>query len=124
MRTVLLAILLTTACDNGGGSAPADAAPDAEVMPVLALDDCPDTTAASITDSATAFIPKESTISVGDVVKFVITAEHFVIPNTLTTTDPALMVSRGETKCFQFNKPGTYGFLCGVHSFTGTITVQ
>jgi len=70
------------------------------------------------------FIPKASTITVGQVVKFVITAEHFVIPNTLTTTDPALMVSRGETKCFRFNVPGTYGFLCGVHSFTGTITVQ
>lgn len=124
MRTALLALLVLTACDNGGSSATADAAPDAPVTPVLALEDCPATTAASITDSATAFIPKDSTITVGQVAKFVITSEHFVIPNTLTTTDPALMVDRGETKCFQFNKPGTYGFLCGVHSFTGTITVQ
>jgi plastocyanin len=125
MRTAFLAIVLAAACDNGGGSSvTADAAPDAPVVPVVALDDCPATVAATITDSATAFIPKESTISVGQVVKFVITAEHFVIPNTLTTTDPALMVSRGETKCFEFDKPGTYGFLCGVHSFTGTIVVQ
>ena len=70
------------------------------------------------------FIPKATTIGLHQVVKFVITSEHFVIPNTLTTTDPALSVKRGETKCFQFNAPGTYGFLCGVHSFTGTITVQ
>ena len=65
-----------------------------------------------------------STVSIGKVVKFVITAEHFVMPNTLTTTDSALAVSRGQTKCFQFNVPGTYGFLCGVHGFTGTITVE
>ena len=70
------------------------------------------------------FIPKETMINVGQDVKFVITAEHFVLPNTLTTTDQALMVSRGETKCFRFKVPGTYGFLCGVHGFTGTITVQ
>ena len=70
------------------------------------------------------FIPNAVTVSVGQAVKFVITSEHFVIPNTLTTTDPALNVKRGETKCFRFDVPGKYGFLCGVHSFTGTITVQ
>lgn len=70
------------------------------------------------------FIPKTATIPAKEVVKFVITAEHFVMPNTLVTTDQALMVRRGETKCFKFNTPGTYGFLCGVHSFTGSITVQ
>lgn len=70
------------------------------------------------------FIPKATTIPAKEVVKFVITAEHFVLPNTLVTTDQLLMVRRGETKCFKFNTPGTYGFLCGVHSFTGTITVQ
>lgn len=75
-------------------------------------------------DSATTFIPRSTTISIGSVVKFVITAEHFVIPNTLTTTDPALMIKRGETRCFRFAVPGTYNFLCGVHSFLGSITVQ
>lgn len=70
------------------------------------------------------FIPNAVTLSVGQVAKFVITSEHFVIPNTLTTTDPALMVKRGETKCFRFDVPGMYNFLCGVHGFTGSITVQ
>jgi plastocyanin len=124
MRMLLIAILGVAACDSGGGQAAIDAAPDVPPTPVVALDSCPATVAATIMDSATAFIPKESTINAHQVVKFVITAEHFVIPNTLTTTDPALNVKRGETKCFQFNTPGTYGFLCGVHSFTGTITVQ
>lgn len=74
-------------------------------------------------DSPTMFIPKDSTISVGEVVKFVITAEHFVLPNTLVNTDSMLMVSRGQTKCFRFGVAATYGFLCGAHGFTGSVTV-
>lgn len=120
-------LLFVAACDTSGDEQPtvADAAPDASPpIPVVALDSCPTTVAATVMDSATTFIPRSSTISIGGVVKFEITAEHFVIPNTLTTTDPALMVKRGETKCFRFNAPGTYNFLCGVHSFPGSITVQ
>ena len=125
MYRAWLAILVVTACETGGGGGVSiDAAPDVPATPVVTLSSCPATVAATIMDSPTMFIPKASTIAVGDVVKFVITAEHFVIPNTLTTTDPALMVSRGQTKCFRFNVQGTYGFLCGVHGFTGTITVQ
>lgn len=98
--------------------------PDAPPVPVVALSSCPASVAATVMDSPTAFIPKTSTIRVGEVVKFVITAEHLVIPNTLVNTDQLLRVGRGETKCFQFNVPATYGFLCGVHSFVGSITVQ
>jgi plastocyanin len=117
-------LLFLAACDSGGGQ-PTVAAPDAPPpLPVVALDSCPTTVAATVMDSPTMFIPKSSTISVGGVAKFEITAEHFVIPNTLTATDPALMVKRGETKCFRFNVPGTYNFLCGVHSFPGSITVE
>jgi plastocyanin len=125
MYRTWLVMLVAAACDTGGGqTVMVDAAPDVPPTPVVALSSCPATVAATIEDSPTMFIPKATTISVGQDVKFVITAEHFVLPNTLTTTDPALSVKRGETKCFRFNVPGTYGFLCGVHSFTGTITVQ
>jgi hypothetical protein len=124
MYKAWLVLLVIAGCDTGGGGGTIDAAPDAPPIPVETLDDCPAFVAGTVEDSPTMFIPKETTITVGQVVKFVITSEHFVIPNTLTTTDPALMVARGETKCFRFNVPGTYGFLCGVHSFTGTITVQ
>jgi plastocyanin len=125
MYRTWLVMSLAAACDTGGGGGvTVDAAPDVPPTPVVALSDCPATVAATIMDSPTMFIPKATTIGVRQDVKFVITAEHFVLPNTLTTTDPALMVSRGETKCFRFNVPGTYGFLCGVHGFTGTITVQ
>jgi len=120
-----LSLLVLAACETGGGgSVTVDAAPDSPPVAVVALSSCPATVDATIMDSATAFIPKMSMVPVGGVAKFVITAEHFVIPNTLTTTDSALAVSRGETKCFRFNVAGTFGFLCGVHSFTGTITVQ
>lgn len=116
--------VVATACDTGGGSNGPDAAVDAPPPPVVALESCPTSVDATVMDSPTMFVPKATTIAAKGVVKFVITAEHLVIPNTLTTTDPALMVRRGETKCFRFNAPGTYGFLCGVHSFPGTITVQ
>ncbi len=121
MHRFVLATIVLAGC---GGSEPSNPTPDAPVVPVVALASCPATVAATVMDSATAFVPMSTTISAGGTVKFVITAEHFVLPNTLVNTDQALRVSRGETKCLQFNAPGTYGFLCGVHSFTGTITVQ
>ena len=124
MRNAWVA-LFVAACETGGGqTVSVDAAVDAPPVPVVELSSCPAVVAATIMDSPTMFIPKDSPIGVGQVAKFVITAEHFVLPNTLKTTDPALNVGRGRTICFRFNVPGTYGFLCGVHGFTGTITVQ
>ncbi len=120
--------MFVAACEagggGGGGTVTVDAAPDSPPIAVVELSSCPSTVAATITDSPTAFIPKMTTITAKQVVKFDITAEHFVLPNTLTTTDPAIKVSRGRTVCFRFDVTGTYGFLCGVHGFTGTITVQ
>jgi plastocyanin len=124
MRSLSIVVLVMAACSAGGDTVTVDAAPDVPPIPVVALSSCPATVAATITDTPTTFVPKETTIAVGQDVKFVITAEHFVLPNTLTTTDDALRVGRGKTQCFRFNVPGTYGFLCGVHSFTGTVTVQ
>lgn len=129
MRHYLLLTIVLAACKVGDEGTPnpasdADATGDGGASNVVALAACPATVDATIADSATAFVPAAATISAGGVVRFEITAEHFVLPNTLTTTDPALQVARGETKCFRFDTAGAYGFLCGVHSFTGTITVQ
>jgi hypothetical protein len=33
-------------------------------------------------------------------------------------------VDFGATACLEFDKAGSFGFLCTSHSFTGTITVQ
>lgn len=124
MRVLRAAFITVAACGGGGSSTPIDAAPDTPAAPVELLDRCPDIVAGTVTDSSTAFIPMNTTIRAGDDVKFMITSEHIVIPNTLVMTDPALNIGRGETKCFRFHQPGTYGFLCQVHGFTGTITVQ
>ena len=121
MRAVVLTLLI--ACESSS-NVPVDAAPDVAIVPVMTLSSCPSAVEATIQDSPTTFVPKETTIPKGGIVKFEITAEHFVLPNTLTTTDPALSVKRGETKCFRFNTTGTYGFLCGVHGFYGTVVVQ
>ncbi len=125
MRCTWLLLLLTAACTTGENpTVTIDAAPDSPPVAVVALASCPSTVASTVTDTPTMFVPVTSTISIGQVVKFVITSEHFVIPNPLKTTDDALMVSRGQTKCFQFNVAGDYNFLCGVHSFPGNIIVQ
>jgi len=109
-------------CGGGGSTTTADATIDAPA-PVIAMSSCPNVVDAVIMDSPTTFVPKETTVGRGGIVKFDITSEHFVLPNTLVPTDSLLNVARGETKCFKFMVSGTYGFLCGVHGFTGTITV-
>jgi plastocyanin len=125
-RLALISIALVgCSTDDGRNTPPLDARADAApVANVVALDRCPATVKATIMDSPTAFIPKAVTVSPGDVVRFDIAVEHLVIPNTLVPTDDVLRVGKGETKCFQLNKVGTYGFLCGIHSFTGVITVE
>jgi plastocyanin len=97
---------------------------DAPPAPVVALASCPSAVAVTVEDSPTKFIPAMSTIHAGEVVKFAITAEHFVIPHLSQPSDDALRIGRGETKCFRFSVPGPYNFVCGVHGFVGTITVQ
>lgn len=120
-RAAVLAVMM--GCTAGGSASSIDAMPDA-VVPVITLASCPAVVDATITDTPTAFVPKDTTVGRTGIVKFEITSEHFVLPNTLVATDPALNVGRGETKCFKMMVKGTYGFLCGVHGFTGTITVQ
>jgi plastocyanin len=110
-------------CTAGEMSSSIDAMPDA-VVPIITLSSCPAVVDATITDTPTAFVPRDTTVGRTGIVEFVITSEHFVLPNTLVATDAALNVGRGETKCFKMMVKGTYGFLCGVHGFTGTITVQ
>ena len=120
-RAVLLVCLI--GCGGGGETTTIDAAPPDAPVPVITLQSCPSVVDATVMDSPTMFIPNQITLGRGGIVKFVITSEHFVMPNTLVSTDDALHVARGETKCFKFMVSGSYGFLCGVHGFTGTITI-
>lgn len=128
IRLVLAAALFVAACggDDGGGSGTADAQlADASTSKVVTVT-CPGTADAMVTISAggEAFSPMTQTVPKNAVVKFVMTPSHDVAPNTLTTTDPGLVVGEGQTKCLKFTEAGTYGFYCAQHSFAGTITVQ
>lgn len=122
MRPNALVYLGLIACSGGESSPPAMV--DAPPVPVVALSSCPATVAVTVLDSPTKFVPAMSTIRIGDAVKFDITAEHFVIPSLNMTTDQALRIGRGETKCFRFDVAGSYSFVCGVHGFVGNITAQ
>jgi plastocyanin len=125
MVRISLAVVVLAACSTGGGDSPdAPNTIDAPVAKVVQLAMCPATVSATVMDSASAFVPKDTTISVGGVVKIITTGEHTLIPNTQVNTDTALMQGRGQTKCYQFNVGGTYGIACGVHGFAGTITAQ
>lgn len=121
-------VLAIAACggDDGGNNVQMDARPvDATVAKVFEVG-CPATPAATVTTTNTvdAYSPMASTVSVGGIVKFALSSSHNAAPNTLTTSDPALTVDFGATKCLKFNATGTYGFFCTVHGFAGTITVQ
>jgi plastocyanin len=128
MTRLAVAALLLAACggdDGGGGTADAAKMPDGNANKVVAVT-CPGTPDATITVSAGggAYMPMATTVPVNAVVKFVMTATHDTKPNTLTTTDPGIVVGFGETKCLRFTATGTYGFFCSAHSFAGTVTVQ
>lgn len=129
MTRLGLAALVVAACGgDDGGSATPDAAqmPDAGSTNKVVTVTCPAAPDAMVGISAggTAYAPMATTIAVNGVVKFVMTATHDAKPNTLTTTDPGLVVGFGESKCLKFTASGTYGFFCSVHSFAGTVTVQ
>jgi plastocyanin len=128
---IVVSMLLTACGDDGGTGTPPvdsggsnmDAAMAAKVVAVT----CPATPAATVmtTNAVDAFMPMNTTISVGGVVRFVMSTNHNLEPNPIAAmSDPATRVDYGETKCLRFDAAGTYGIYCAAHSFAGTITVQ
>lgn len=127
IRLVFLALALGTIACGSSNNTQADAkvfkdAPGgATVMSVT----CPATPAATITTSNTAFVysPNAATITQGQVVKFVMSSTHNVVPNA-SSSDSGLNVDFGATTCLMFTHTGTFGFHCAPHGFMGTVTVQ
>lgn len=74
-------------------------------------------------NGTTAYMPSTTTISQGDVVKFVMSSKHDVTPDA-TGSDPGLVVAKGQTKCLKFTATGTFGFHCSAHATMGSIVVQ
>ncbi len=110
------------ACSAGSDTPPPVDAPPPP--PVVVLSSCPTAVDATVADSPTSFVPAMTNVTARGVVKFMIDAEHFVVPHLTQPTDQALMVSRGQTKCLRFDVAGSYSFVCGVHGFVGKIIVQ
>jgi plastocyanin len=119
-------LVLPTACGDDGGSGSPDApkTPDGQGSSVMAVT-CPANPAMTITTQAQSFSPATASITVGSIVKLESTANHPIGPFPGgQMTDPALVVPETQTKCFQFNAAGTFKFICTVHQYLGTITVN
>jgi plastocyanin len=123
-RTLVLAFVLG-AC-GGGGDDDDNPPVDSPVVQssIQAVDPCTGESATVTTDDATfSYMPAATTISQGQIVKFVTSQTHDVAPKT-SADDPGLKVNFNQTKCLRFTEAGTFNFKCTPHGFTGTITVN
>jgi len=100
-----------------------DAAPPDALTLVQTVDCAGVTPAQSIITVNLSYSPSTATINVNDVVQFTTTASHDVQPNA-TGSDPGIHVPFSQIQCKKFTASGTYGFHCGPHNFTGSITVN
>lgn len=129
VRPLLLALSLSAvfACgDDGGNNPPIDAPKDTTSASKVMEVTCPATVAATFTTQAASFSPATASINVGQVAKFVSTATHPIgpFPGGGPDTDSRLVVPETQTKCFMFTGAGTFKFVCTVHGYLGTLTVN
>src|SRR5688500_4660660 len=103
-RLALLFPMILVGCgDDGGTGTPMDSGgsnTDMMAAKVVAVT-CPGTPAATVTtvNTTDAFMPMNTTISVGGIVRFVMSSGHNVEPNPIAPmSDPATRVGFGETK--------------------------
>jgi hypothetical protein len=116
---VLVSTLAACGGDDGGSNPPIDSPP---AVTLSVVDPCPGTPDATIMTLADKFAPAATTISQGQVVRFVSTSNHPV--KAKAGTDATLVIPEGATKCFRFTAAGTYNFSCTTHGYSGTITVN
>jgi len=123
--SLALSVLALAACgDDGGGGVDAPSGVDAAPATVMMVT-CPATPAATIMTQATSFSPATATISKGAIIQFVSTATHPIGPFPGgQMTDPGIVVPENTTRCLQFTASGTFKFICTVHSYLGTVTVN
>jgi plastocyanin len=123
MRRIALATLVPLAA-CGSDAATADAPMgDARPATVLAVA-CPPTPAATVvtSDSSDAYSPMATTINRGQIVEFMTSTTHNVVPDP--GGDPGLMVDFHTVGCLMFTETGRFGFHCEIHLFRGSVTVQ
>lgn len=122
-----LALLISLSACGGGDSQSADASVsiDAAASAVRTVA-CPPGVVPTITtsDSSDMYTPSTLSISRGGIIKFIMSPSHNVAPNPIRPSDPGVKVNFGATACLEFDQTGSFGFICTVHSFAGTVTVQ
>lgn len=123
MKNALCFALVLAACGGGGDGddVPADTAAPTSTIEVVTP--CTGESAMVITDGTFKYQPAATTITAGQIVKFVMDSSHDVAPKT-TSDDSGLRVGFGQTKCLKFTTAGTFNFKCTPHGFSGSITVQ
>jgi len=122
-----LAMLITfAACGGSDNPGTVDAAIDG-AGPSVRTVTCPPGVVPTVTatdGNDTTYMPPSTTISRLGIVKFMMPPTHNVAPNPIRASDPGLHVDFGQTACLEFDKAGTFSFICTSHSFAGTIVVQ
>lgn len=100
--------------------------PDAEPAEVEVVDCLTVTPDATITTSAGAYIPVNTTIILGQVIRFDPSGfAHDMDAGTPAAPLPDLFDTPvGQVVCLRFNDSGNYPFFCSVHDFTGSVLVS
>jgi plastocyanin len=117
--------LIVAACGSSGSSTPDAPTVDAP-PPTVRTVTCPpgDMPMVTTSNGVLAFDPMTTGISVAGIVKFAMSSEHNVGPDPGLPSDSGLRVPFGQTVCLEFDKAGTFHFICTLHVFKGTIIVQ
>jgi len=122
-----LACLILAACGSSSSPTTPDAPTADAPPPTVRTVTCPpgDMPMVTTSDGVFAFDPMTTGISVAGIVKFVISPAHDVGPDPSMPSDSGLRVPRGQPPtCLEFDKAGTFHFICTFHAFRGTIIVQ
>lgn len=116
--TRLIGLAFVLAACGGSSSSQSDAPANSSVATV----DCATVTpAATVTTTGSAYSPMATTITMGQVVKFVMPSGS---GHNVTSATPNLNDDFNMTACKRFTATGTFTITCSVHGFMGTITVN
>src|ERR1043165_4791726 len=121
-RSLVLCVL--AACGGGGDDDNPPVDMPMTQSTIMEVTPCAGESATVTADNASfAYMPKDTTITMGQIVKFVMPSTHDVAAKT-STDDPGLRVNFNQTKCLRFTATGTFNFKCTPHGFTGSVTVN
>ena len=129
-RLTLSTLFVTLAACGTSAKSP-DAAPmhdssgGADALTGVQTVACPTTPDATVTASdpgTFAYSMASTSITVGQVVKFVMASDHNVVPDT--GGDPGVHVDFAGSVCKKFTVAGTFKFHCSLHLFEGMVVVN